>query len=281
VFEYFVSQHLNKAFESIFGNVTCLPGCFCMYRIKAPKGDGYWVPILTNPDIINTYSEKFVDTLHKKNLLLLGEDRFLTTLMLRTFPRRKLIFVPRAYCKTTVPAQFKVLLSQRRRWINSTIHNLLELVMVRELCGVFCFSMQFVIILELIGTVTLPAAIIFTMLLVITSIVGNPEIIPLMLLAAILGLPAILILFTTRRVVYIYWMIIYLLALPIWNFVLPVYAFWHFDDFSWGATRQVHGEGKDKGHGYGGGAHLQSGVIPLKKWADWERERRLGFKQRA
>ena len=281
MFEYFVSQHLNKAFESIFGNVTCLPGCFCMYRIKAPKGDGYWVPVLTNPDIINTYSEKFVDTLHKKNLLLLGEDRFLTTLMLRTFPRRKLIFVPRAYCKTTVPSEFTVLLSQRRRWINSTIHNLLELVMVRELCGVFCFSMQFVIILELIGTVTLPAAIIFTMLLVIYSIVGTPEIIPLMLLAAILGLPAILILFTTRRIVYIYWMIIYLLALPIWNFVLPVYAFWHFDDFSWGATRVVHGEGKDKGHGLSGGAHLQSGVIPLKKWADWERERRLGFKQKA
>jgi chitin synthase len=37
-----------------------------------------------------------VDTLHKKNLLLLGEDRYLTTLMLRTFPKRKMIFVPQA-----------------------------------------------------------------------------------------------------------------------------------------------------------------------------------------
>jgi chitin synthase len=25
-------------------------------------------------------------------------------------------------------------------------------------------------------------------------------------------------------------MLIYLLALPVWNFVLPVYAFWHFDE---------------------------------------------------
>jgi chitin synthase len=32
-------------------------------------------------------------------------------------------------------------------------------------------------------------------------------------------------------------MFIYLAALPIWNFILPVYAFWHFDDFSWGETR--------------------------------------------
>ena len=83
--------------------------------------------------------------------------------MLREFPLRKLIFVPSAFCKTTVPAEFKVLLSQRRRWINSTIHNLMELVLVKELCGVFCFSMQAIIFFELIGTVTLPAAISFTL----------------------------------------------------------------------------------------------------------------------
>lgn len=163
VFEYFISHHLSKSFESVFGGVTCLPGCFCMYRIKAPKGaHNYWVPILANPDVVEHYSENVVDTLHKKNLLLLGEDRFLTTLMLRTFPKRKQVFIPQAVCKTTVPDTFSVLLSQRRRWINSTIHNLMELVLVRDLCGTFCFSMQFIISIELIGTLVLPAAIAFT-----------------------------------------------------------------------------------------------------------------------
>ncbi|KNE72618.1 hypothetical protein AMAG_20482 [Allomyces macrogynus ATCC 38327] len=38
VFEYYISHHLGKAFESIFGGVTCLPGCFCMYRIKVKRG---------------------------------------------------------------------------------------------------------------------------------------------------------------------------------------------------------------------------------------------------
>jgi chitin synthase len=163
VFEYFISHHLSKSFESVFGGVTCLPGCFCMYRIKAPKGaQNYWVPILANPDVVEHYSENMVDTLHKKNLLLLGEDRYLTTLMLRTFPKRKQVFVPQAVCKTTVPESFSVLLSQRRRWINSTIHNLMELVLVRDLCGTFCFSMQFIVFIELIGTLVLPAAIAFT-----------------------------------------------------------------------------------------------------------------------
>ena len=151
VFEYYISHHLGKAFESVFGGVTCLPGCFCMYRIKAPKGyEGSWVPVLVNPDIVDEYSENVVDTLHKKNLLLLGEDRFLTTLMLRNFPKRKMIFVPQAMCWTMVPDEFNVLLSQRRRWINSTIHNLLELVLVRDLCGIFCFSMQFVVLVRTI-----------------------------------------------------------------------------------------------------------------------------------
>jgi len=272
VFEYYLSHHLQKTFESIFGGVTCLPGCFCMWRIKAKKPNGYWVPILCNPDIVETYSENVVDTLHKKNLLLLGEDRFLTTIMLRAFPRRKTMFVPSAFCKTTVPAEFAILLSQRRRWINSTIHNLMELVLVRELCGTFCFSMQFVIFLELVGTVTLPAAITFTIYLVIIAILG-PVIpwIPLFLLVAILGLPAVLIMLTTRRISYVYWLFVYLLALPIWNFLLPAYAFWHFDDFSWGQTRKVEGEKKGDGHGEGDGK--TSIKVLVKKWIEWEKER--------
>eukprot|EP00834_Sanchytrium_tribonematis_P004547 NODE_230_length_12188_cov_0.969890.p1 type:complete len:933 gc:universal NODE_230_length_12188_cov_0.969890:10229-7431(-) len=233
VFEYYLAHHNAKAFESVFGGVTCLPGCFCAYRIKAPKGDGFFVPILGNPEIVEQYSENVVDTLHKKNLYLLGEDRFLTTIMLKTFPRRKMMFIPQALCKTEVPDKFRVLLSQRRRWINSTVHNLLELVLVSDLCGTFCISMQFVIFMELVGTVVLPAAIIFTFWLIISSIIWEPAVIPLILLAAILGLPALLIAMTSKRWNYVGWMLVYLLSLPIWNLVLPSYAFWHFDDFTY------------------------------------------------
>ncbi|KAK1990468.1 chitin synthase [Colletotrichum falcatum] len=275
VFEYFISHHLAKSFESVFGGVTCLPGCFCMYRIKAPKGaQDYWVPILANPDIVEHYSENVVDTLHKKNLLLLGEDRYLTTLMLRTFPKRKQVFVPQAVCKTTVPDTFAVLLSQRRRWINSTIHNLMELVLVRDLCGTFCFSMQFVVFIELMGTLVLPAAIAFTFYVVIISIVHSPpQIIPLVLLGLILGLPAVLIVLTAHSWTYVLWMLIYLLSLPIWNFVLPTYAFWKFDDFSWGDTRKTAGE-KTKKAGLEYEGEFDSSKITMKRWAEFERERR-------
>ncbi|KAJ1509388.1 Chitin synthase, class 3 [Coelomomyces lativittatus] len=238
VFEYYISHHLSKSFESVFGGVTCLPGCFSAFRMKVLKTHQHWVPLLINPEILQTYSEQCVDTLHKKNLYLLGEDRYLTTLMLKTFPKRKMIFLPQAKCLTVVPDTFRVLLSQRRRWINSTVHNLMELVLIRDLCGIFCISMQFVIFMELIGTLVLPAAISFTLYLLISSFFVTPiPWIPLALLALILGLPGLLIVLTSGRLSLLLWMMIYLMSLPIWNFVLPLYAFWHFDDFSWGATR--------------------------------------------
>lgn len=274
VFEYYISHHLNKTFESVFGGVTCLPGCFCMYRIKIvtnQRGElvsgpsrsqavptrpnntrsilsssidkNLCLPILANPFIINAYSVFEAKTLHQKNLLHLGEDRYLTTLLLKNFYKRKMVFIPAAKCETYVPGEFKILLSQRRRWINSTIHNLFELVQVNNLCGAFCCSMQFVVLMELFGTLVLPVAIVFTGVLITVAILGKPAWVPLIMLVAIFGLPSVLILLTTMEIQYLFWCVIYILSIPIWNFVLPVYSFWHFDDFSWGDTRKVDGDG--------------------------------------
>ena len=103
--------------------------------------------------------------------------------------------------------------------------------------------MQFVVFMDLLGTVVLPIAISLTYMLIVGMVLQPPntfqEAIPLVMLCSVLGLPAVLILITTRKIVYVFWMFAYLLALPVWNFILPVYAFWHFDDFSWGETRLV------------------------------------------
>lgn len=275
VFEYYLAHHQAKAFESTFGSVTCLPGCFCMYRVKSPKSMNVWVPMLANSDIVEKYSENVLDSLHKKNLLLLGEDRYLSSLMLRTFPRRKQVFVPKAACKTVVPDKFKVLLSQRRRWINSTVHNLMELALVKDLCGAFCLSMQFVIIVELIGTLVLPASITFTLYIIIVAIVATPTpIMSLVLMAIVFGLPAVLIVFTVSNLTYILWMLVYLISLPVWNFVLPCYAYWKFDDFSWGDTRKT--QGGDKGsHGETDGEFDGSNIRQMT-WREYEQARMEG-----
>lgn len=94
-----------------------------------------------------------------KNLLHLGEDRYLTTLLLKYFSNYKTQFVRDAHAYTVVPDEWSVLLSQRRRWINSTIHNLAELVFLDRLCGFCCFSMRFIVFIDLLSTVTQPVTV--------------------------------------------------------------------------------------------------------------------------
>ena len=129
--------------------------------------------------------------------------------------------------------------------------------------------------MELLGTVVLPAAIVFTFYVIfsIATAPTNGALIPLILLICILGVPGILTVSISGKFQYLFWMLIYLLALPIWNFVLPVYAFWHFDDFSWGETRKTLEDGKDEDHGKKHGEFDGSG-ISMKTWGEWMDGRR-------
>jgi chitin synthase len=53
-----------------------------------------------------------------------------------------------------------------------------------------------------------------------------------------------------------------------------VYAFWHFDDFSWGETRKIAGDDETNHDGHSTSKIMGNLQIPLKKWEEWERERR-------
>jgi cellulose synthase/poly-beta-1,6-N-acetylglucosamine synthase-like glycosyltransferase len=95
--------------------------------------------------------------MHERNLFELGEDRMHTTLLLQHIYGMRLNFVPEAICWTIVPHTFWVLVSQRRRWINSTIHNMLELMKVQTTCGACVFSMKVVVISDLLSSFLLPS----------------------------------------------------------------------------------------------------------------------------
>lgn len=267
VYEYFISHHLAKAFESLFGSVTCLPGCFSMYRLRtADKGK----PLIISDAVIHEYSDCFVDTLHKKNLLSLGEDRYLTTLMTKHFPYMSYKFIPDAYASTAAPETWSVLLSQRRRWINSTIHNLAELVWLKEMCGFCCFSMRFVVFIDLFGTIILPATCTYLGYLIykVATHSGQFPLISIIMIAAVYGLQA-LVFILKRQWQHIGWMIIYIMAYPIYSFVLPVYSFWNQDNFSWGNTRIVIGEKGNKQVVAVDDEGFDPRSIPLQRWDDY------------
>lgn len=196
VYEYYISHNLSKAFESLFGSVTCLPGCFSMYRIRAAETGK---PLFVSKEVVEAYSEIRVDTLHMKNLLHLGEDRYLTTLLLKFHERYRTKYLFHAHASTVAPDTWDVFLSQRRRWINSTLHNLAELMPMQQLCGFCCFSMRFVVFLDLLSTVVAPVTVAYIGFLIykVTSEESRLPVYAFVLLAAVYGLQAII--FIMRR----------------------------------------------------------------------------------
>ncbi|KAJ2803024.1 hypothetical protein H4R20_003057, partial [Coemansia guatemalensis] len=205
-----------------------------------------------------------------KNLLSLGEDRYLTTLMMKHFPQFKLKFIQDAKCKTIAPEKWAVLMSQRRRWINSTIHNLAELMFLQDMCGFCCFSMRFVVFLDLFGTITMPTTLGYFIYLIYVAATGLADVgyISLILIGCIYGVQAIIFILR-REWQHIGWMLIYLLAYPLWSCILPIYSFWHMDDFSWGNTRVVVGDGKRKLI-VNDDKPFDPASIPLRRWKEYE-----------
>ncbi|KAJ4253433.1 hypothetical protein NW762_010591 [Fusarium torreyae] len=263
---------LNHLVSSCANNTQIAGICgetsFTMYRIKSYDGKK---PLIVSDAVLQDYSICDVDTLHLKNLLSLGEDRYLTTLMIKHFPRMWLKFLPEAQCQTVAPESWKVLLSQRRRWINSTIHNLAELIRLENLCGVCCFSMRVVVFADLFGTIIFPATFVYLVYLICRVATGTGQfpLISIILLAATYGLQALLFLLK-RQWQHIGWMIIYLMALPVYSLFLPIYSFWNQDNFSWGSTRVVIGERGDKQLvAVDDDEFFDPSSIPLQQWNEY------------
>jgi chitin synthase len=196
----------------------------------------------------------------------------LTTLLLKHFPDRSLSFIPEATCWTIVPHTFRILLSQRRRWINSTVHNMFELLRVNTMCGVCCVSMKVVVFIDLIATMILPASYCYAMyLLFLVFFHDLPVSTVLLILYGIIMGVQIVVFVLRSRWDYIWWFTIYFtVGLPVFYLILPVYSFWNMDDFSWGKTRAV-----------GGSAAVNANAMALQEEdEDDDEKERLNYKNR-
>ena len=113
--------------------------------------------------------------------------------------------------------------------------------------------MRFVVFLDLFATMVQPAGMVYVGYLIYSTIVDEEQVIPvvsLIMIGAIYGLQVIIFILK-REWQHIGWMIIYILAMPLYSFYLPLYSFWQMDDFTWGNTRVV----------VGGGSSLAAKVI--------------------
>ena len=95
--------------------------------------------------------------------------------------------------------------------------------------------MRFVIFMDLFATVVQPAGLVYVAYLIYSTITDPNQMIPvvsLIMIGAIYGLQVVIFILK-REWQHIGWMVIYLLSFPLYGFYLPIYSFWHFDDFSW------------------------------------------------
>lgn len=130
--------------------------------------------------------------------------------------------------------------------------------------------MRFIVMLDLFATFVQPATILYIAYLIyaVSTSRENFPLLSLILIAAIYGFQ-IFIFIAKREWQHIAWMFIYLAATPVISFYIPIYAFWHFDDFSWGNTRVVVGDGKKTVY-VADTEPFDPKSIPLKRWRDFE-----------
>ena len=104
--------------------------------------------------------------------------------------------------------------------------------------------MKTIVVLDLIATLILPASLIYVGYIVyITFWMGEPlSLLMLVVWGIVVGVQVIVFLLRSRWDYWWWFFVFIFLGVPVFYFVLPIYSFWHMDDFSWGATRQVDGK---------------------------------------
>jgi cellulose synthase/poly-beta-1,6-N-acetylglucosamine synthase-like glycosyltransferase len=124
--EYKFSHILDKAFESIIGYITVLPGAFSAYRFEALQPDNEKGPLWG--DYFKSIRKPHLMDCYHANIYL-AEDRVLCLSLVSAEGKRNLLrYVRRSVAYTDPPPDFEALTSQRRRWINGSWFALLDSV---------------------------------------------------------------------------------------------------------------------------------------------------------
>ncbi|KAF9342327.1 hypothetical protein BGX26_007789, partial [Mortierella sp. AD094] len=111
--EYVHGQFIGRAIESAVGGCVTLPGALTIFRYSA---------FLESYD--EYFAERSVSDLWDFGRSHLGEDRYLTHLLMTKATRPKLIqFCHRATCKTEPVREWRNLMKQRRRWFLGFLTN--------------------------------------------------------------------------------------------------------------------------------------------------------------
>ena len=154
IFEYAFGHWFQKSAEHVLGCVLCCPGCFSVFRVSAIA------------DVLDTYQSS-VTTASEFLTKDMGEDRWLCTLLIEKGWR--LEYAALSQNSTFCPDNFNEFFSQRRRWVPSTVANLMELMANAKSIAFNNDSISFIFILYQLIIIFSTAITPGTVILVVAS----------------------------------------------------------------------------------------------------------------
>ncbi|CEJ82165.1 Putative Glycosyltransferase family 2 [[Torrubiella] hemipterigena] len=242
--EYSQTQGLRRMFQSrITGKVNCLPGCCQLIRVdEATFGD----------EVLRErfgYCPKPNDVMTQHIMGNYSEDSIHASIIFSLFPKKQTAQALRAKAFTIVPQNWKVFLSQRKRWALGSISN--EFVMIFRPGIILVERLQSVVaVVTWAITPFIIAAFVELIILLVRrgrEAMQDPMFLGLICILWMRYVYSFCIGFwlprnNLERLQYFIGFFFHFMTSPFMNIIILVYSLFHSDDFKWGKTREVVGD---------------------------------------
>jgi cellulose synthase/poly-beta-1,6-N-acetylglucosamine synthase-like glycosyltransferase len=226
----FVTRHLSMVAANRLSSLTQTNGAFCVFRLHQITGE----KCLTHEGTVSRLTYKRTSTLHTKHAVMLGEDVFISTLLLQRWPNSKIGYLPTVTAKTLAPSAFGQIVKKERANISIRFHNLIELWRTSSIMGLSLVT-KFWVLLELLWILLMPAFCLYSYWILLRALFLEPQqwVVAGAFMIVAFAL-AILNPLIELKLNYLVGFFLYLtVGLPFYYFFLPLYTFLTQDDFLW------------------------------------------------
>ncbi|KAJ9069660.1 hypothetical protein DSO57_1016297 [Entomophthora muscae] len=224
------SRHQDMCAMSALDTLTSLNGGFTAYRLQQSTG----TRCLVHEDVVFQLSSKRTNTLHTKHLLLLGEEQYIATLLLRCWPGLRLGYVPSAFAKTAGYASLWQLIVKERSAFCTRFHNLLDLWTSSAIWGINWVTFVWVSF-SLLWCFLMPVftGFLYFQLVRVVLLRELPFLVTLFLAGACLLLSFVFCLFNYHPGLVIGLLLYLVVGIPLYHIIIPLYSFLSMDNFNW------------------------------------------------
>ncbi|KAL6909233.1 glycosyltransferase family 2 protein [Trichoderma evansii] len=239
--EYSQTQGLRRMFQSrITGKVNCLPGCCQLIRVdESTFGDAVLRERFG-------YCPKPNDIMTQHIMGNYSEDSIHASIIFSLFPKKQTAQALRAKAFTIVPQNWKVFLSQRKRWALGSISN--EFVMIFR-PGIIAVERLQSIVAVMTWAIT-PFIIAAVVELIILFVRRGRDVFHDGIFIGLISILFARYFYSfcvgfwlprnmKERGQYFVGFFIHFLTSPFMNIIIMLYSLFNSDDFKWGKTREV------------------------------------------